>query len=177
MSLTSDTAHPPPGRGVQGEPHSQVREGQTSGAHLGGGGGGRPGLCPLAQGAPGRFGPARMTLTFFSPQVTHLLIERPPLFHYRPGDYLYLNVPSIALYEWHPFTISSAPEQKGTPPPLVLGMYLRGSAGCRAQAGNQEHGSEQDRRPEVTLQKLPLKPGSRCPHSYRVGRSGLDKLP
>lgn len=59
-----------------------------------------------------------MTLTFFSPQVTHLLIERPPLFHYRPGDYLYLNVPSIALYEWHPFTISSAPEQKGTPPPL-----------------------------------------------------------
>ncbi|XP_059036917.1 NADPH oxidase 5 isoform X1 [Mustela lutreola] len=45
-------------------------------------------------------------------KVTHLLIERPPLFHYRPGDYLYLNVPSIARYEWHPFTISSAPEQK-----------------------------------------------------------------
>uniref|UniRef100_A0A452U599 NADPH oxidase 5 n=1 Tax=Ursus maritimus TaxID=29073 RepID=A0A452U599_URSMA len=47
-------------------------------------------------------------------KVTHLLIERPPLFHYRPGDYLYLNVPSIARYEWHPFTISSAPEQKDT---------------------------------------------------------------
>ncbi|EFB19538.1 hypothetical protein PANDA_009435, partial [Ailuropoda melanoleuca] len=47
-------------------------------------------------------------------KVTHLLIERPPLFHYRPGNYLYLNVPSIARYEWHPFTISSAPEQKDT---------------------------------------------------------------
>ncbi|XP_029808256.1 NADPH oxidase 5 isoform X2 [Suricata suricatta] len=31
-----------------------------------------------------------------------------------PGDYLYLNVPTIARYEWHPFTISSAPEQKDT---------------------------------------------------------------
>ncbi|XP_049761768.1 NADPH oxidase 5 isoform X1 [Elephas maximus indicus] len=47
-------------------------------------------------------------------KVTHLIIKRPPLFHYRPGDYLYLNIPSIARYEWHPFTISSAPEQKDT---------------------------------------------------------------
>lgn len=68
---------------------------------------------------PGAPGPARMTPIFLSSQVTHLLIKRPPLFHYRPGDYLYLNVPTIARYEWHPFTISSAPEQKGTPAPLL----------------------------------------------------------
>ncbi|KAM4831898.1 NADPH oxidase 5 [Urocitellus parryii] len=47
-------------------------------------------------------------------KVTHLILQRPPLFHYRPGDYLYLNIPTIARYEWHPFTISSAPEQKDT---------------------------------------------------------------
>ncbi|KAM9093645.1 LOW QUALITY PROTEIN: NADPH oxidase 5-like [Megaptera novaeangliae] len=47
-------------------------------------------------------------------KVTHLLIRKPPLFHYRPGDYLYLNIPTIAHHEWHPFTISSAPEQKDT---------------------------------------------------------------
>ncbi|XP_006920277.1 NADPH oxidase 5 isoform X1 [Pteropus alecto] len=47
-------------------------------------------------------------------KVTHLLIKRPPLFNYRPGDYLYLNIPTIARYEWHPFTISSAPEQRDT---------------------------------------------------------------
>ncbi|KAM5339339.1 NADPH oxidase 5-like [Glossophaga mutica] len=47
-------------------------------------------------------------------KVTHLVIKRPPLFNYRPGDYLYLNIPTIARYEWHPFTISSAPEQKDT---------------------------------------------------------------
>uniref|UniRef100_A0A8D2BAI1 NADPH oxidase 5 n=1 Tax=Sciurus vulgaris TaxID=55149 RepID=A0A8D2BAI1_SCIVU len=41
-------------------------------------------------------------------KVTHLLIKRPPLFHYKAGDYLYLNIPSMARSEWHPFTISSA---------------------------------------------------------------------
>ncbi|KAM6388103.1 NADPH oxidase 5-like [Pluvialis apricaria] len=47
-------------------------------------------------------------------KVTHLVIERPQFFHYKPGDYIYLNIPAIATYEWHPFTISSAPEQQGT---------------------------------------------------------------
>ncbi|XP_053933080.1 NADPH oxidase 5 isoform X1 [Cuculus canorus] len=47
-------------------------------------------------------------------KVTHLVIERPQFFHYKPGDYVYLNIPAIATYEWHPFTISSAPEQQET---------------------------------------------------------------
>lgn len=46
-------------------------------------------------------------------QVTHLVIRRPQFFHFKPGDYVYINVPLIAKYEWHPFTISSAPEQSG----------------------------------------------------------------
>ncbi|KAM6059004.1 NADPH oxidase 5-like [Chlamydotis macqueenii] len=53
-------------------------------------------------------------------KVTHLVIERPPFFHYKPGDYVYLNVPAIAAYEWHPFTISSAPEQ-----PETLWLHIR----------------------------------------------------
>ncbi|XP_042732072.1 NADPH oxidase 5 [Lagopus leucura] len=47
-------------------------------------------------------------------QVTHLVIQRPHSFHYEPGDYVYLNIPAIAAYEWHPFSISSAPEQQDT---------------------------------------------------------------
>ncbi|XP_061227071.1 NADPH oxidase 5 [Neopsephotus bourkii] len=47
-------------------------------------------------------------------KVTHLVIQRPQFFHYKPGDYIYLNIPAIASYEWHPFTISSAPEQQDT---------------------------------------------------------------
>ncbi|XP_040425437.1 NADPH oxidase 5 [Cygnus olor] len=47
-------------------------------------------------------------------KVTHLVVQRPRSFRFRPGDYVYLNVPAIAAYEWHPFTISSAPEQQDT---------------------------------------------------------------
>eukprot|EP01118_Nematostelium_gracile_P004441 TRINITY_DN1519_c0_g2_i1.p1 TRINITY_DN1519_c0_g2~~TRINITY_DN1519_c0_g2_i1.p1 ORF type:complete len:645 (-),score=197.43 TRINITY_DN1519_c0_g2_i1:46-1980(-) len=32
-------------------------------------------------------------------------------FKYKPGQYLFLNCPYIARQEWHPFTISSAPEE------------------------------------------------------------------
>ncbi|XP_061451720.1 NADPH oxidase 5 [Rhineura floridana] len=53
-------------------------------------------------------------------KVTHLVIKRPQFFHYKPGDYVYLNIPVIAKYEWHPFTISSAPEQPG-----VIWLHIR----------------------------------------------------
>jgi NAD(P)H-flavin reductase len=32
------------------------------------------------------------------------------LFSFKPGDYITINIPSVALYEFHPFTLSSAPE-------------------------------------------------------------------
>ncbi|NWV06703.1 NOX5 oxidase, partial [Ptilonorhynchus violaceus] len=50
----------------------------------------------------------------FSLQVTHLVIQRPKSFRFQPGDYVYLNVPAVAAHEWHPFSISSAPEQLDT---------------------------------------------------------------
>ena len=43
--------------------------------------------------------------------VTRLEIERPKGFRFDAGDWVFLRVPSIASHEWHPFTISSAPEQ------------------------------------------------------------------
>jgi hypothetical protein len=45
--------------------------------------------------------------------VTHIVCRKPPNFNFHPGDYVYLNIPAIASYEWHPFTISSAPELPG----------------------------------------------------------------
>lgn len=42
--------------------------------------------------------------------MTHLVVRRPPKFHFKPGDYVYVNIPIVAKYEWHPFSISSAPE-------------------------------------------------------------------
>lgn len=43
--------------------------------------------------------------------VTRLAIARPPGFRHRAGDYVFLRVPDVARHEWHPFTISSAPER------------------------------------------------------------------
>jgi predicted ferric reductase/Ca2+-binding EF-hand superfamily protein len=42
--------------------------------------------------------------------VTRLELRRPPGFTHHPGDYLFLRVPAVARHEWHPLTISSAPE-------------------------------------------------------------------
>jgi hypothetical protein len=47
-------------------------------------------------------------------QVIHLVINKPRKFTYKPGDYIYINIPAVANFEWHPFSISSAPEHKGT---------------------------------------------------------------
>jgi predicted ferric reductase len=43
--------------------------------------------------------------------VTRLEIARPPGMHFGAGDYCFLRIPAIATREWHPFTISSAPER------------------------------------------------------------------
>jgi predicted ferric reductase len=42
--------------------------------------------------------------------VTRLTLERPREFAFAPADYVFLRVPAVARREWHPFTISSAPE-------------------------------------------------------------------
>ena len=44
-------------------------------------------------------------------KVVHIVIKRPRDFTFKPGDYIYINIPDIAKFQWHPFTISSAPEQ------------------------------------------------------------------
>ncbi|XP_071825640.1 NADPH oxidase 5-like isoform X3 [Apostichopus japonicus] len=52
--------------------------------------------------------------------VTHVIATRPPSFRFKPGDYIFIQIPEIATYEWHPFTISSAPEEQGT-----IHMHIR----------------------------------------------------
>ncbi|XP_049880958.1 NADPH oxidase 5 [Pectinophora gossypiella] len=54
-------------------------------------------------------------------RVTHLVIKRPPHFDFRAGDYVFVNIPAIATYEWHPFTISSAPDQEE-----YMWLHIRG---------------------------------------------------
>ncbi|XP_022126952.2 NADPH oxidase 5 [Pieris rapae] len=54
-------------------------------------------------------------------RVTHLVVKRPSLFHFHAGDYVFVNIPDIASYEWHPFTISSAPDQED-----YIWLHIRG---------------------------------------------------
>ncbi|KAJ2400828.1 hypothetical protein GGI23_001790 [Coemansia sp. RSA 2559] len=42
--------------------------------------------------------------------VIEIKIERRGM-NFQVGQYIYLNVPSISLVEWHPFTLTSAPEE------------------------------------------------------------------
>ncbi|KAJ0171651.1 hypothetical protein K1T71_012414 [Dendrolimus kikuchii] len=54
-------------------------------------------------------------------RVTHLAVKRPPAFEFHAGDYVFVSIPAIANYEWHPFTISSAPEQED-----YIWLHIRG---------------------------------------------------
>ncbi|XP_064645176.1 NADPH oxidase 5-like [Lineus longissimus] len=51
-------------------------------------------------------------VALYPSNVTQLMIKRPRGFNYQPGDYIYILLPELAEHEWHPFTISSAPENK-----------------------------------------------------------------
>ncbi|HEY6722712.1 MAG TPA: ferric reductase-like transmembrane domain-containing protein [Polyangiaceae bacterium] len=55
-------------------------------------------------------------------EVTRVGLARPPGFTHQAGDYAFLRIPALAKHEWHPFTISSAPERQ------LLTMHVR-SAG------------------------------------------------
>ncbi len=44
--------------------------------------------------------------------VTRLELSKPKGFAHRAGDYVFLRIPEIAKHEWHPFTVSSAPENE-----------------------------------------------------------------
>ena len=43
--------------------------------------------------------------------VVKLIIQRPNKFEFCPGDWMKIKIPVITQYEWHCFTISSAPEE------------------------------------------------------------------
>jgi len=43
--------------------------------------------------------------------VLALSIERPKWFKYSAGHYVWINCPDISLTEWHPFTLTSSPDE------------------------------------------------------------------
>ncbi|TYK16614.1 respiratory burst oxidase-like protein A-like [Cucumis melo var. makuwa] len=41
--------------------------------------------------------------------VLKLQMFRPPQFHYKSGQYMFVQCPAVSPFEWHPFSITSAP--------------------------------------------------------------------
>ncbi|CAG8482268.1 7855_t:CDS:2 [Ambispora leptoticha] len=52
----------------------------------------------------------QITKVISHPERTIELQFSKPSFHYKPGQYLFLNIPEISKLQWHPFTITSAPD-------------------------------------------------------------------
>ena len=72
-----------------------------------------------------------MILYFF--KVAFLQISRPKGFRFHVGDYVYVNIPSVAKYEWHPFTISSCPEREGEHKTTLSDAYFFRSEYCKCK--------------------------------------------
>jgi NADPH oxidase 5 len=74
--------------------------------------------------------------------VTRLELKRPAGFQFDAGDYVFLNVPQVARHEWHPFTLSSAPERDAlTVHVRTLGNWtaaLRERVEARELSGEQQ---------------------------------------
>lgn len=55
---------------------------------------------------------AKNTAGFHGPNVVSLRMQK--LFHHEAGQYIEIRVPEISRWEWHPFTIASAPHETET---------------------------------------------------------------
>ena len=71
--------------------------------------------------------------------VTKLRFDRPLGFKYEAGDFIFLRVPAVAKSEWHPFTLSSAPEDPDwlTVHVRVLGNWTQALAERFAVPGSE----------------------------------------
>jgi len=49
-------------------------------------------------------------MSALSDRVTRIHFKPSRSFSYYPGDYVKLRIPAVAAYEWHPFTLSTAPQ-------------------------------------------------------------------
>ncbi|KAK3829475.1 MAG: ferric reductase NAD binding domain-containing protein [Linnemannia elongata] len=52
-----------------------------------------------------------------------------PSLHYRPGQHLYLNIPQLSKFEWHPFTITSSPIES------TISLHIRQDGDWTIQLG------------------------------------------
>jgi NADPH oxidase len=55
--------------------------------------------------------PRTITISRLPCDVVRLQFPKPPNWNYQAGQYLFICIPAISCYQWHPFSISSSPHQ------------------------------------------------------------------
>lgn len=56
--------------------------------------------------------PTRIVKVISHPRkVVEIRWQKDPPFQYKCGQYVFVQIPAVSAWQWHPFTISSAPEQ------------------------------------------------------------------
>jgi len=56
--------------------------------------------------------PRKASVRIISESVVEICFPKTSNFNYNPGQYIFLAIPKLSMFEWHPFSISSSPEQK-----------------------------------------------------------------
>ena len=56
--------------------------------------------------------PRQASVRIISESVVEVCFPKAAGFDYNPGQYIYIAIPELSLFEWHPFSLSSSPEQK-----------------------------------------------------------------
>ncbi|EPS63617.1 hypothetical protein M569_11166 [Genlisea aurea] len=51
-----------------------------------------------------------LKVTLYPGNVLSLHMTKPPKFRYKSGQYVFVQCPSVSPFEWHPFSITSAPD-------------------------------------------------------------------
>jgi predicted ferric reductase len=99
--------------------------------------------------------------------VVKLIIYRPSGFHFMPGDYVLLNIPQIAWWEWHPFTLTSAPEDQE-----ILTVHIQSAGNWTGKVFDRykQLANERLKRLETDLETAPLE----CSHAILIG-AGIGK--
>lgn len=75
-------------------------------------------------------------LRSLSDRVTQVRFKRGRLFPFKPGDYVKVKIPEVSSHQWHPFTLSAAPES------TRLDIHVRNNgdwSGALHNLANRDH--------------------------------------
>jgi predicted ferric reductase len=67
--------------------------------------------------------PKAASIRIISNSVIELCFPKTEGFDYNPGQYVYVAVPELSIFEWHPFSLSSSPGQK------IVTLHIRKAGG------------------------------------------------